>query len=61
LGKFGHRRASRCYAGDVEAAPSYLNHILATRDGLSGDPKLRRAIVRLVEEIVPETGRSTED
>jgi hypothetical protein len=25
------------------------------------DPKLRRAIVRLVEEIVPETGSSNED
>jgi hypothetical protein len=42
---------------------------LATSDGLSlvkafmciKDAKLRRAIVRLVEEIVPETGSSNED
>jgi hypothetical protein len=48
LGKFGRWRASRFYAGDVEATSSYMNDILATRDGLSGT----RSIVRLVEEFV---------
>ena len=44
-------------------SPSYVADFLATSDGLSlvrafmsiEDTKLRRAIVRLVEEIVPET------
>ena len=44
-------------------SPAYVSDFLATSDGLSlvkafmciEDPKLRRAIVRLVEEIVPET------
>ena len=48
---------------------SYVADFLATSDGLSlvkalvlfEDPKLGRAIVRLVEEIVPETGRRTKD
>jgi len=50
-------------AGTAEApSPAYVS-VLATSDGLDlvkafrriGDPKLRRAIVRLVEEITPET------
>jgi transcriptional regulator with XRE-family HTH domain len=44
-------------------SPSYVNDFLATSDGLDlvkafmciEDAKLRRAIVRLVEEITPET------
>jgi hypothetical protein len=48
---------------------SYVADFLATSEGLAlvkafvciEDPKLRRAIVRLVEEIVPETGSSNED
>jgi transcriptional regulator with XRE-family HTH domain len=44
-------------------SPSYVSDFLATSDGLAlvkafmciEDPKLRRAIVRLVEEIAPET------
>jgi len=51
---------------DREAAeapsPSYVTDFFATSDGLSlmkafmriGDPKLRRSIVRLVQEITPE-------
>ena len=49
---------------DPEAAPSpsYVTDFFATSDGLSlmkafmriADPKLRRSIVRLVEEITPE-------
>jgi hypothetical protein len=41
LGKFRHRGTSRCYAGDVEAAPQYVNDFLATPDGFPGDAKLR--------------------
>jgi transcriptional regulator with XRE-family HTH domain len=50
--------------GTVDApSPAYLNDFLATSDGLDlvkafmciDDAKLRRAIVRLVEEITPET------
>jgi hypothetical protein len=41
LGKFRHWGTSRCYAGDVEAAPEYVNDFLATPDGLPGDAKLR--------------------
>jgi transcriptional regulator with XRE-family HTH domain len=50
--------------GTVDApSPAYLNEFLATSDGLDlvkafmciEDAKLRRAIVRLVEEITPET------
>ena len=41
MGKFRHRGTSRCYAGDVEAAPPYVNDFLATPDGLPGDAKLR--------------------
>jgi len=49
-------------------SPSYVRDFLATSEGLAlvkafvciEDAKLRRAIVRLVEEIVPETA-STED
>jgi transcriptional regulator with XRE-family HTH domain len=45
------------------SSPAYVTDFLATSDGLSlvkafmciEDAKLRRAIVRLVEEIVPET------
>jgi transcriptional regulator with XRE-family HTH domain len=45
------------------SAPSYVADFLATSDGLSlvkafmsiEDAKLRRAVVRLVEEIAPET------
>jgi len=57
-------------AGETAEAPSpvYESEFLATSDGLSlvkafmclEDPKLRRAIVRLVEEIAPETGGSNE-
>ena len=44
-------------------SPAYVTDFLATSDGLSlvkafmciEDPKLRRSIVRLVEEIAPET------
>ena len=44
-------------------SPAYVSDFLATSDGLSlvkafmciKDAKLRRAIVRLVEEIAPET------
>ena len=51
------------------SSPSYLSDFLATSDGLSlakafmciEDAKLRRAIVRLVEVITPETGSSNED
>ena len=50
-------------------SPAYVSHFLATSDGLSlvkafmciEDAKLRRAIVRLVEGIAPETGSSNED
>jgi transcriptional regulator with XRE-family HTH domain len=50
-------------------SPAYVADFLATSDGLSlvkafmsiEDAKLRRAIVRLVEEIMPETGSSNED
>jgi hypothetical protein len=46
-----------------EMPPVYVSEFLATSDGLAlvkafmciEDAKLRRAIVRLVEEIVPET------
>ena len=46
----------------VEIADSYVNDFLATSDGLAlvkafmslPDPKLRRAIVHLVEQITPE-------
>ena len=47
-------------------SPAYVADFLATSDGLAlvkafmciEDPKLRRAIVRLVEEVVPEAGSS---
>ena len=50
-------------------SPSYVNDFLATSAGLDlvkafmciEDPTLRGAIVRLVEEITPETGSSNED
>ena len=50
-------------------SPAYVTDFLATSDGLAlvkafmciEDAKLRRAIVRLVEEIVPETASGTED
>src|ERR1700748_2665676 len=50
-------------------SPDYVSDFLATSDGLSlvkafmciEDAKLRRAIVRLVEEIVPATVSSNED
>jgi hypothetical protein len=50
-------------------SPSYVADFLATSDALSlvkafmsiEDAKLRRAIVRLVQEIVPETANTTED
>jgi transcriptional regulator with XRE-family HTH domain len=50
-------------SADDDHSPSYVADFLATSDGLSlvkafmsiEDAKLRRAIVRLVEEIVPET------
>jgi transcriptional regulator with XRE-family HTH domain len=58
-------------AGETAEAPSpvYVSDFLATSDGLSlvkafmgiKDAKLRRAIVRLVEGIAPETGLATED
>jgi transcriptional regulator with XRE-family HTH domain len=49
-------------AKETDFPASYVTDFLATSDGLSlvkafmliKDPKLRRAIVRLVEEIVPE-------
>jgi transcriptional regulator with XRE-family HTH domain len=50
-------------------SPAYVRDFLATSEGLAlvkafvciEDAKLRRAIVRLVEEITPETASSTED
>jgi transcriptional regulator with XRE-family HTH domain len=54
----------RAAKGTADApSPAYVADFLATSDGLTlvkafmciEDPKLRRAIVRLVEEIVPET------
>ena len=54
----------RAAQGTADApSPAYVADFLATSDGLTlvkafmciEDPKLRRAIVRLVEEIVPET------
>jgi transcriptional regulator with XRE-family HTH domain len=58
-------------AGGTAEAPSpvYVSDFIATSDGLSlvkafmciEDAKLRRAIVRLVEEIVPETESSNEE
>jgi transcriptional regulator with XRE-family HTH domain len=50
-------------------SPAYVRDFLATSDGLAlvkafmsiEDPKLRRAVVRLVEEIVAETASGTED
>jgi transcriptional regulator with XRE-family HTH domain len=63
----GVRQAAK---GTADApSPAYVTDFLATSDGLSlvkafmciGDPKLRRAIVGLVEEITPETGSRTED
>ena len=47
---------------DAAPSPSYVTDFFATSDGLSlmkafmriTDPKLRRSIVRLVEEITPE-------
>ena len=52
-----------------DPSSSYVADFLATSEGLAlvkafvsfEDPKLRRAIVRLVEEIAPETGSSNED
>jgi transcriptional regulator with XRE-family HTH domain len=49
-------------AKETDFPASYVTDFLATSDGLSlvkafmliGDPKLRRAIVRLVEAIMPE-------
>jgi transcriptional regulator with XRE-family HTH domain len=64
---FGVSQAAK---GTAEApSPSYVSDFLATSDGLSlakafmciEDAKLRRAIVRLVEVITPETGSSNED
>jgi hypothetical protein len=63
---FGISQAAK---GTAEApSPVHVADFLATSDGLSlvkafmclEDPKLRRAIVRLVEEIAPETGSSNE-
>jgi transcriptional regulator with XRE-family HTH domain len=61
----------RLSAGETAEAPSpvYVSDFLATSDGLSlvkafmciKDAKLRRAIVRLVEGIAPETGSSNEN
>jgi transcriptional regulator with XRE-family HTH domain len=50
-------------------SPSYVRDFLASSEGLAlvkafvciDDAKLRRAIVRLVEEIVPETADTAED
>src|SRR5271154_3545814 len=55
-------RPSAWGTGDAPS-PAYVTDFLATSDGLSlvkafmciNDPKLRRAIVRLVEEIMSET------
>jgi hypothetical protein len=52
-----------------DPSSAYVADFLATFESLAlvkafvciEDPKLRRAIVRLVEEIVPETGSSNED
>jgi len=64
---FGVSKAAK---GTADApSPAYVTDFLATSDGLAlvkafmciEDAKLRRAIVRLVEEIVPETGSSNED
>src|SRR6266700_5426827 len=63
---FGVSKAAK---GTADApSPAYVTDFLATSDGLAlvkafmciEDAKLRRAIVRLVEEIVPETGSSNE-
>jgi transcriptional regulator with XRE-family HTH domain len=60
----------RAAKGTADApSPAYVADFLATSDGLAlvkafmclEDAKLRRAIVRLVEEIVPETGGGSED
>jgi transcriptional regulator with XRE-family HTH domain len=56
-------------SAEDDHSPSYVADFLATSDGLSlakafmsiEDTKLRRAIVRLVEEIVAETASSTEN
>jgi hypothetical protein len=57
----GVRQAAK---GTADApSPAYVTDFLATSDGLSlvkafmciGNPKLRRSIVRLVEEVTPET------
>ena len=59
----------RAGEGTAEApSPAYVSDFLATSDGLDlvkafmriEDAKLRRAIVRLVEGITPETGSSNE-
>jgi transcriptional regulator with XRE-family HTH domain len=64
---FGVSKAAK---GTADApSPAYVADFLATSDGLSlvkafmciADAKLRRAIVRLVEGITPETGSSNED
>src|SRR5271154_5099385 len=55
-------RSATQWTGDAPS-PSYVMDFLATTDGLSlvkafvsiEDPQLRRAIVRLVEEITPDT------
>ena len=60
----------RAAKGTADApSPAYVADFLATSDGLAlvkafmwiEDAKLRRAIVRLVEGIAPETGGGSED
>jgi transcriptional regulator with XRE-family HTH domain len=64
---FGVSKAAK---GTADApSPAYVTDFLATSDGLAlvkafmciEDAKLRRAIVRLVEGIAPETGGGSED
>jgi transcriptional regulator with XRE-family HTH domain len=58
----GVRQAAAKGTADAPS-PAYVTDFLATSDGLSlvkafmciGNPKLRRSIVRLVEEVTPET------
>jgi transcriptional regulator with XRE-family HTH domain len=62
-------RPSAREAAEDDLSPSHVADFLSKSDGLAlvkafmsiEDAKLRRAIVRLVEEIVPETASSTED
>jgi transcriptional regulator with XRE-family HTH domain len=62
-------RPSAREAAEDDLSPSHVADFLSKSDGLAlvkafmsiEDAKLRRAIVRLVEEIVPETADPAED